>query len=303
MWRFLFWAFILIIGGAALTAVFERPLPVEEDAGLLLYRLMEVSGAEVLEEELHYWASLGEVPGVMARRELEERADELLGRLVLAGETVEKGEAVVAGETVGQDAVKDGGKDGGVEKMAAPDANDAHHGGSPLSKPEGGGVSEEELPLVVREEKLPCGAELLLQLQGMEQEGKNVLHLLLTVRGEGGPQHSRRLSLYAERIPSLLGAEVEKGSLSLSISGQLPEKMKPPAMEQLALEMISHVGGEQIRSVRDGDMVSVTGYTPAIEEYLQAEDLRVNLNVALRYDNYNGRTVVWAGTPLIARWY
>ena len=50
-------------------------------------------------------------------------------------------------------------------------------------------------------------------------------------------------------------------------------------------------------------MVSVTGYTPDLGDYLKAENLRINLNLAMRYDDYLGKTVIWAGTPLIAGQY
>jgi hypothetical protein len=50
-------------------------------------------------------------------------------------------------------------------------------------------------------------------------------------------------------------------------------------------------------------MISVTGYTPDLGDYLKAENLRINLNLAMRYDEYLDKTVIWAGTPLISRYY
>lgn len=153
---------------------------------------------------------------------------------------------------------------------------------------------------VQKEKEISPDLFLRFFLHSVEQEGKGLLHLFIAVREEKGTGH---LGEMAYRIPALVGSRALNSSLSYCLSGSIKGKMAPQAMEELALAAVRGLGGREIQCIRDGEMVSVTAYTPHLEGYLQAGDLKINLNVALRYDEYHEQTVVWAGTPLIARWY
>lgn len=147
---------------------------------------------------------------------------------------------------------------------------------------------------------LQSGGRMRLLLQRMEQEGASVVHLLITVNQEGGAQ---QLSTLAGRFPSLLGQDAQNGNMSFCVTGHLNGELTPEEMEELCLLITREIGGEQVQSISDGKMISVTGYTPDLGDYLKAENLRINLNLAMRYDEYLDKTVIWAGTPLISRYY
>jgi hypothetical protein len=91
--------------------------------------------------------------------------------------------------------------------------------------------------------------------------------------------------------------------MSFCLTGHLDGELTPEEMEELSLLITREIEGEQLQSISDGKMISVTGYTPDLGDYLKAENLRINLNLAMRYDEYLDKTVIWAGTPLISRYY
>lgn len=294
MRRFLFTVIIifLIICGVLFYLAPERKAFSHEDPYLLLCRIMQLAGATVTSGELHYWASLGVCPEITSLPALEAQADELLNR-------ISRWEPLRAAQK-NQDL---------PAATASPAAETDFSHALPIperEKEEGEGNGEgekDEAPaymLVERHRELCSGGRLRLLLQHMEQEGSKVVHLLITVTKEG---KAPLLGSMAGRLPALLRPEVEEGSLSLCLTGHLAGRLDPGEMEELARAVTREIGGEGLQSVTDGQMVSVTGYTPDLGDYLQAEDLRINLNLALRYDDYLDKTVLWAGTPLITRSY
>lgn len=279
MKRFLFLAIILtifLVGGLYFAAP-ERKVSSQEDPYRLLCRIMQLAEAQITEGELHYWASLGPCPEITSLPDLEKRADGLLERIsyrepLQMSVSEEDFAAAPGSETVPTAA--------GSESAAVDSAP--------------GGM------LVERQRELNSGGQLRLLLQHMEQEDDKIVHLLVTVTREG---EAPALSSLARRLPALLGQETKEGSLSLCLTGHLPGKMDAAAMEALARQVAQEIGGAELQCVSDGRMVSVTGYTPDLGDYLRAENLRINLNLALRYDDYLDKTVIWAGTPLITRSY
>lgn len=273
MRRFLFTAIIilLIICGALIHQAPERTASSQhEDPYRLLCRIMQLAGATVEAGELHYWASLGACPEITALPALEERADELLGRIC------------------GCDFLQVSPED---EGDPSPDSS------SSTAEQESG---EPDYMFVERQRKLRSGGQLRLLLQNMEQEGEKVVHLLITIDKEG---KTPALSSIAGRLPALLRTEAEEENLSLCLTGHLAGRLDSGEMEELARNIAREIGGQELQSVTDGQMVSITGYTPDLGNYLKAENLRINLNLALRYDDHLDKTVLWAGTPLITRMY
>ena len=157
-----------------------------------------------------------------------------------------------------------------------------------------------EYMVVEREQELPSGGRARLLLQHMDQDGQKIMHLQLTITREGD---AAQLGSLAFRLPAAFRSETENSNLCFCLTGHIDGELTPAQMEQLARSITRKIGGEQVQSVQDGAMVSVTGYTPDLGDYLKAENLRINLNLAMRYDDYLGKTVIWAGTPLIAGQY
>ena len=279
MRRFLYLAIILIffmLGGMFVWAP-GRQASSQEDPYKLLCRIMQLAGAQITEGELHYWAPLGSCPEIATLPDLEARADELLER-------ISRREPLQAIPNRGDFAVAPG----------------AGTGSAPAGPEQGQGGASPDYMLVERHRELNSGGELRLLLQHLEQEEGKVVHLLVSITRKGS---APALSSMARRLPGLLGQATDEGNLSLCLTGHLPGKLEADEMEALARTVAKEIGGEGLQSISDGQMVSVTGYTPDLGDYLRAENLRINLNLALRYDEYLDKTVIWAGTPLIARSY
>lgn len=107
------------------------------------------------------------------------------------------------------------------------------------------------------------------------------------------------VSTVIERLGVLLEPLVPNGQISYYLTGELPGKRTAAEMEKLAQKSLSAVRGRIVEGMQDEGILSFTAYTPLIERYLTVDGDRFNLNLAIRYDGYNNKTVVWAGFPLI----
>ena len=80
----------------------------------------------------------------------------------------------------------------------------------------------------------------------------------------------------------------------------LPGKLDTGRMEQIAGQIFRGLDGEMEEEIRDAGWISKTGYSDRIPCELHSGGKRINLNVALRYNDYEGRTYLWLGTPVIS---
>lgn len=63
--------------------------------------------------------------------------------------------------------------------------------------------------------------------------------------------------------------------------------------------VLEKLGGEKIEGIKDNGLLSITGYTPSINTCLPVEGGRININIALRYNQWQGKTYMWLGLPVI----
>lgn len=107
------------------------------------------------------------------------------------------------------------------------------------------------------------------------------------------------LSAAVQQLTTTLQPYAPGGQLSYYLSGQLADKKDRQEMEEMAKKALAAVRGTIVEGMQDEQLVSYTAYTPLVARYMTIDGDRFNVNVAVRYDDYLQKTVVWAGFPLI----
>lgn len=82
-------------------------------------------------------------------------------------------------------------------------------------------------------------------------------------------------------------------------NGDFDEKLA----EDRLMEIIHRLDGKIVDEYKDYSLLTYTAYTDLIEKNIITGDDKINLNVALRYNEYDDETLIWIGTPLIASGY
>lgn len=84
-----------------------------------------------------------------------------------------------------------------------------------------------------------------------------------------------------------------------SFDGEFNEKVAKSNI----LKILHRINGKIIDEYKDYSLISYTAYTDLIEKNILTGDDKINLNIALRYNKYDNKTLIWIGTPLIASGY
>jgi hypothetical protein len=86
------------------------------------------------------------------------------------------------------------------------------------------------------------------------------------------------------------------------LEGYVPGRLDTVEMEKLADNLFCSMGGGKImdNESSDGSNYYVAyGYTSGLKKYRKVNGHRINLNVAMQYDETKGYTRVVMGTPLV----
>lgn len=59
------------------------------------------------------------------------------------------------------------------------------------------------------------------------------------------------------------------------------------------------IGAKEVEGIENDDLISITGYTPKLEDSISYCGKKANINMATRYSSYEDKTYILIGTPLI----
>lgn len=166
-------------------------------------------------------------------------------------------------------------------------------------------LQEDTYHLVDIPGRLPSGVTARVILQSVSPiannpDSDNGTFLLVQLVEEGG---AYQVLEAGERMQKLLRPYGAKGELTLDLTAHLPGKMSVAEMSSLARELLQGVQAQEVEGITGDNLVSITGYTPLLEEYLLLGQEKINMNIALRYDQHQGLTTLRLGVPLISGGY
>lgn len=84
-----------------------------------------------------------------------------------------------------------------------------------------------------------------------------------------------------------------------SFEGRLTNKQ----MNDISKLIFKGANARKVEGMRDKNLISISAYSPVIDEYIRVGDNRINLNLAIRYNSYEDRTYIWLATPVISTEY
>jgi hypothetical protein len=91
--------------------------------------------------------------------------------------------------------------------------------------------------------------------------------------------------------------------ISTCLIGWLNGKLRDGEQHDLLHKAFSVIDAKIINELEAERFVSYTGFASGITEWLRVDDEKINLNMAMRYSQYDNRTYVTVGSPIITREY
>lgn len=151
-------------------------------------------------------------------------------------------------------------------------------------------------------EKKNNNAETLIKVVSVELENSNdiaeINHYILV-----------RLTIY-ENIDSLLGyrdlikdifnnLNAENIQTNMQVNGNYPGKLTLDEMNEIANSMVTNLQGKIAYANRQDDLYTIYAYSGLLDEYVNSVGNKINIHIAIDYDEETDRTRILLGTPII----
>ena len=91
--------------------------------------------------------------------------------------------------------------------------------------------------------------------------------------------------------------------ITSSIIGYIDGNACNDEIEKKAIRALRRLKGNTVETFKDVNLLSYTAYTPRIVENISIGEKKINLNLAIRYNDYEDKTFIWIGTPIITSGY
>jgi len=131
-----------------------------------------------------------------------------------------------------------------------------------------------------------------------EASGANRYYLLVSInlaedKGDGVAYFRRKIGELATELELL---EVQ---CSIQLSGSFPQDMTLAARNHLTDRILSKLGCEVVCENREAELYTVYAYTKGLDEYIVSGNDRINVQLAMYYDEINKETVLCVASPVI----
>ncbi|KKM10768.1 hypothetical protein SY88_11815 [Clostridiales bacterium PH28_bin88] len=142
---------------------------------------------------------------------------------------------------------------------------------------------------------LDANTHLLVSLASLDQT-----YLVVNITNRGAPD---ALSIWRDKVEQAFREEGVSPHLAVAITGSFPGRLSRQEMEERVDQAFGAVGTKRVEGIAEGEMVSTSGYTPAVSGPLQVAGRLINIQVALRYHATDNRTYLQVGSPLLGGEY
>ena len=87
--------------------------------------------------------------------------------------------------------------------------------------------------------------------------------------------------------------------LDVMITGSYKGKMSQNQTNATISKLLRNLRASKVESIERDDIISISAYSVEIGEHIISNGMKINVQIALRYSNYNNRTYIWLGSPII----
>jgi hypothetical protein len=115
-----------------------------------------------------------------------------------------------------------------------------------------------------------------------------------------GDKTFENLNIYNELIRAAIEEAGGTPDVSTCVTGSMEGRLDEEETRELIDEAFSAAGAKSLEALDGMGFFSGCGYTPKITEYIEVLGEKVNLNIAVRYNDFESKTFVWIGTPVIS---
>ncbi len=227
----------------------------------IILQSMENIGASFLEEDI----SMG---GEINQRILTEKEIRILGKQM-------KNEMGIVGEKVDENMyLPEAEKKSYVEKLIA---------------------EEKSIQLLIwGKDKNENSA--LINISTYETEKGGETYLFLNKVKKSNNEYYDDIKLKMEGIFKKFDSEAE---ITTCVIGTFNGKLNRQSQEKKIDEALKYIKGNVVEKYSDESLISVSAFSPVLGKYIFSGNKKMNYNISMRYNEYEDKTYIWIGMPII----
>lgn len=87
--------------------------------------------------------------------------------------------------------------------------------------------------------------------------------------------------------------------LDILMTGSYKGKVTKNQSESIINKLLKSIAAHKVESMEDEEVMSVSSYSSRINNYINSKGRKINLQIAMRYSEYDNKTYLWIGSPII----
>ncbi|WP_427337923.1 YwmB family TATA-box binding protein [Caloranaerobacter sp. DY30410] len=116
-------------------------------------------------------------------------------------------------------------------------------------------------------------------------------------------EYTKGLKKTIDEISNIYNNFNAKPEITTCIIGTFDGKLNEDEKIKKVSKALSSINGRKVEGFFNDSLVSISAYSPAIDEFIYTGNNKMNVNIALRYNEYEDKTYIWIGTPIISIGY
>lgn len=154
-----------------------------------------------------------------------------------------------------------------------------------------------EIILLIPDE---AGNVTLIKLLSSQIVGEAETYIIVDITKNKGYKEIVEVNNQIENVLEKYGSEIET---TINLTGTHSGKFTKSEEKQFQDQIFSFLGANKVEVLEDELFTSITAYSPAISSYINYGGKKVNLQLAMRYSEYEDQTYLWLANPLITTTY
>lgn len=106
-----------------------------------------------------------------------------------------------------------------------------------------------------------------------------------------------------ERAENIFDEYNQPMDITTCIIGAFDEDFNLEEKQKEVFKVTKTIKGKVVEQYVEDDILSFSIFTPYIEKYIYTGSRKMNLNIAIRFNEYEDKTYIWIGTPIITIGY
>ncbi|MGI6188552.1 MAG: YwmB family TATA-box binding protein [Clostridiales bacterium] len=102
------------------------------------------------------------------------------------------------------------------------------------------------------------------------------------------------------RMEAFFNAIGLNARITTTLVGSIKGQLKREDMEDICSDLFACIQADKAEGIIDEEFISISGYSPFIDECITSGGSNVNIQAAMRYNSYKDKTYLWIGIPIIS---